>query len=193
MTTQEILKAAKEAKTSMMLADTEQKNAALLAMAEELIAGTEEILAESTDGIVISEGPGDPNENVTAVAELKKLLGKKPIFACGLGHQLVALATGANVIKMKYGHRGGNQPVKMLKSGRVYASAQNHGYEVLADDKLQGNVTFVNVNDGGVEGVEYPAYNAVTVQFNPASASACTGEENPLFTQFLATMAKENK
>jgi len=156
-------------------------------------ATAEEILAENVDGIVITDGPGDPAENKQALDELKKLLGKKPIFATGLGHQMVALATGGKVVKMKYGHRGGNQPVKRLASGRVYASEQNHGYEVVADENLKGKVSFVNVNDGGVEGVEYSDYNAVTVQFNPASCSACTGEENPLFTQFLATMAKENR
>lgn len=153
----------------------------------------EEILAENVDGVVITDGPGNPADNQAAVEEIKKLLGKKPLFATGLGHQMVALATGGKVVKMKYGHRGGNQPVKRLTSGRVYASEQNHGYEVVADVNLQGKVSFVNVNDGGVEGVEYPELNAVTVQFNPASCSACTGEENPLFTQFLATMAKENK
>ena len=153
----------------------------------------EEILAEGVDGIVISDGPGNPAENVVAIGEIKKLLGQKPMFASGLGHQMVALAVGGKVVKMKYGHRGGNQPVKMLKTGRVYASEQNHGYEVVADDALQGSISFINVNDGGVEGVEYPQYKAVTVQFNPASCSACTGEENPLFTQFLAAMAKERK
>lgn len=157
------------------------------------LATAEEILNADVDGVVVSEGPGDPAENQVAISELKKLLGKKPVFAVGLGHQMVALATGGKVTKMKYGHRGGNQPVKRLASGRVYASDQNHGYVVVADDALQGKVSFVNVNDGSVEGVEYPAYNAVTVQFNPASCSACTGEENPLFTEFLAAMAKENK
>ncbi len=156
-------------------------------------ATAEEILAEGVDGIVITDGPGNPAENVGAIEEIKKVLGKKPLFASGLGHQLVALAAGGKVVKMKYGHRGGNQPVKMLKSGRVYASEQNHGYEVVDELTLPAKVTFVNVNDGGVEGLEYPQYKAVTVQFNPASCSACTGEENPLFTQFLAVMAKENR
>ncbi|MBQ8374174.1 MAG: glutamine-hydrolyzing carbamoyl-phosphate synthase small subunit [Clostridia bacterium] len=147
-------------------------------------ATAEEILALSTNGIVISEGPGDPQENQAAIEEIKKLVGKKPIFAVGLGLQMPAIALGGKTVKMKYGHRGGNQPVKYLESGRVYVSSQNHGYEVLADSVTGGKITFVNVNDGGVEGVEYEAANAMGVQFAPSACSAAL-EPNFLTNKFI--------
>ena len=87
-----------------------------------------EILSLGTDGIVLSDGPGDPAENEALICTLKELIGQKPIFATGLGMQMLAIAFGATTKKMKHGHRGGNQPVKYLGSGRVYVSTQNHGY-----------------------------------------------------------------
>ena len=111
----------------------------------------EEILAANPDGIMLSNGPGDPKECVSIIKEIKKLYDSNvPIFAICLGHQLMALATGADTHKMKYGHRGGNHPVKDLATGRVYISSQNHGY-VVDTDTLDPNVAvpaFVNVNDG---------------------------------------------
>ena len=118
----------------------------------------EEILAANPDGIMLSNGPGDPKECVSIIKEIKKLYDSNvPIFAICLGHQLMALATGADTHKMKYGHRGGNHPVKDLATGRVYISSQNHGY-VVDTDTLDPNVAvpaFVNVNDGTNEGLKY--------------------------------------
>ena len=122
----------------------------------------EEILAANPDGIMLSNGPGDPKECVSIIKEIKKLYDSNvPIFAICLGHQLMALATGADTHKMKYGHRGGNHPVKDLATGRVYISSQNHGY-VVDTDTLDPNVAvpaFVNVNDGTNEGLKYVGKN----------------------------------
>lgn len=118
----------------------------------------EEIIASNPDGIMLSNGPGDPKECTAIIAEIKKLYDTEiPIFAICLGHQLMALATGADTYKMKYGHRGGNHPVKDLATGRVYISSQNHGY-VVDMDRLDPSVAtpaFVNVNDGTNEGLNY--------------------------------------
>lgn len=128
----------------------------------------EEILTANPDGIMLSNGPGDPKECVSIIKEIKKLYDSNvPIFAICLGHQLMALATGADTHKMKYGHRGGNHPVKDLATGRVYISSQNHGY-VVDTDTLDPNVAvpaFVNVNDGTNEGLKYVGKNIFTVQF----------------------------
>ena len=143
-----------------------------------------EILAMNVDGVIISEGPGDPKENVEAIEEMKKLIGKKPLFAVGLGMQMLAIAQGGKVAKMKYGHRGGNQPVKYLPTGRVYVSSQNHGYEVLADSVANAMVKFVNVNDGGCEGFELENERVIVVQFAPTACSAAL-EANFLMEQFV--------
>ena len=152
----------------------------------------EEILASGADGVVLSDGPGDPAENTGIVEEIKKILGKIPVFGLGLGHMLVALAFGAKTEKQKYGHRGSNQPVKCLKCGRVYISAQNHGYEVVNSSIKEGTVRFVNVNDGSCEGIDYDAFDAFTVQFTPESCAVGT-QENPLYEKFFNLMKKENE
>ena len=117
-----------------------------------------EILKLKPDGIMLSNGPGDPKENVDIIKEIKKLYDTNiPIFAICLGHQLMALATGANTYKLRYGHRGGNHPVKDLETGRTYISSQNHGYAV-DESTLDKNIcvpAFVNVNDGTNEGLRY--------------------------------------
>ena len=140
-----------------------------------------QILAENPDGIMLSNGPGDPSDNVTIIAEIKKLLEKDiPIFGICLGHQLLALAKGAKTSKLKYGHRGANQPVKHLTTGRVYISSQNHGYAVENDTLPKGAVlSFVNTNDGTCEGVTYTDTPSFSVQFHPEAASG------PLDTSFL--------
>ncbi len=146
----------------------------------------EQILAFGPDGLMLTNGPGDPAENTDVIANIRALAGKLPIFGICLGHQLFALAMGGKTKKMKYGHRGGNQPVKELKTGTVYISSQNHGYEVLADSiRGVGELSFVNVNDGTCEGVEYPQMNAFTVQFHP---EACAGplDARDLFDKFMA-------
>ena len=140
-----------------------------------------EILSMHPDGIMLSNGPGDPQDNVHVIAELKKLLESHiPVFGICLGHQLLALAKGAQTIKLKYGHRGANQPVKYLADGRVYISSQNHGYAVQNDTLPAGAVmSFVNTNDGTCEGIVYTDTPAFSVQFHP---EACSG---PLDTGFL--------
>ena len=142
----------------------------------------EEILGDNPDGIMLSNGPGDPKECVDIIKEIKKLYDSNvPIFAICLGHQLMALATGADTHKMKYGHRGANHPVKDLKTGKVYISTQNHGY-VVKEETLDRDIaepSFINVNDKTIEGVHYLGKNVQTVQFHP---EACAG---PLDTGFL--------
>ena len=153
----------------------------------------EQSLALEPDGIMLTNGPGDPAENVEVVKNIRALIGKKPIFGICLGHQLFALAMGGQTRKMKYGHRGANQPVKELATGRVFISSQNHGYEVVSDSvKGMGNLTFINANDGTCEGVDYPDVNAFTVQFHP---EACGGphDANFLFDRFIANMHKEKR
>ncbi len=150
-------------------------------------ATAEEILALGVDGVVVSDGPGNPNDNTGAVEEMKKLIGKLPVFGIGLGHQLVALALGATVVKHKYGHRGSNQPVKCVDCGRVYISTQNHGYEVLVDSVKQGRVKFVNVNDGSCEGLIWEENKIITTQFIPECCDI-GNPENPLYKKFFAMM-----
>ena len=151
------------------------------------LATAEEILADEPDGIMLSNGPGDPKECVSVIEEVKKLYRSDvPIFAICLGHQLMALATGADTFKMKYGHRGGNHPVKDLATGQVYIAAQNHGYVVDMEklDPAVAKPAFVNVNDGTCEGVTYTNKNIFTVQFHP---EACSGplESGFLFDRFM--------
>lgn len=155
-------------------------------------AGTraEEIIADKPDGIMLSNGPGDPKECTEIIKEIKKLYDSDiPIFAICLGHQLMALATGADTFKMKYGHRGGNHPVKDLKSGRVYISSQNHGYVVDAEklDPAVAVPAFVNVNDGTNEGLSYTGKNIFTVQFHP-EASPGPHDSGYLFDRFIDMM-----
>lgn len=144
----------------------------------------EQILALEPQGLMLTNGPGDPSENTEVIANIKKLAGKLPIFGICLGHQLFALAMGGRTKKMKYGHRGSNQPVKNLDTGRVYISSQNHGYEVISSSVEGGKLSFVNANDGTCEGFEYPELNAYTVQFHP---EACGGpmDASFLFDKFM--------
>lgn len=133
------------------------------------------------DGIMLSNGPGDPAENVEIIAELKKLAEKKiPTFGICLGHQLLALSQGGKTSKLKYGHRGANQPATELETGRVFITSQNHGYAVINDSMGENaKVSFVNANDGTCEGITYLNMPAFSVQFHP---EACGG---PLDTGFL--------
>lgn len=143
-------------------------------------------------GVMLTNGPGDPAENKEIIENLKELAGRVPIFGICLGHQLFALAMGGRTKKMKYGHRGANQPVKNLKTGRVYISSQNHGYEVVSSSlKNVGRLSYVNANDNTCEGFEYPELNAFTVQFHP---EACGGPHDAsfLFDNFINNV-KEGK
>ena len=147
----------------------------------------EEVFKTKPDGIMLSNGPGDPSENIWIIKNLRRLVGKYPIFGICLGHQLLALAMGGRTQKMKYGHRGSNQPVKDLSTGRVYITSQNHGYEVVAGSLATGRLSFINCNDGTCEGVDYPEVNAFSTQFHP---EACGGprEANFLFDRFIENM-----
>ena len=152
----------------------------------------EELLCGNYDGVMLSNGPGDPEENAEAIKEIKKLIGKIPVFGICLGHQLVALAMGGKTMKLKYGHRGGNQPVKDLKGGRTYITSQNHGYAVIKDS-LTGiaEEIFVNANDGSNEGLFYPKKKCFTVQFHP-EAAAGPKDAGFLFDKFIGmTEGKE--
>ena len=148
----------------------------------------EDILSASPDGIMLSNGPGNPEDNEYSIEQIKKLVGKVPIFGICLGHQLTALAMGAKTEKLKYGHRGANQPVKDLVGGRTFITTQNHGYAVISDSIPKGAVLqYVNANDGSCEGLSYPDKKCFTVQFHP---EACAGPHDTdfLFDKFIAMM-----
>jgi carbamoyl-phosphate synthase small subunit len=152
----------------------------------------EEIMELNPDGIMLSNGPGDPAENIECIEVLKKLIGKKPMFGICLGHQLLALAHGGRTEKLKYGHRGANQPVKDLQSGRVFITSQNHGYVVVNDSIADkgGIVRLINANDGTCEGIDYPELKAFSAQFHP---EACAGPQDTsfMFDRFVNLMRSE--
>lgn len=150
----------------------------------------EEILSMSPDGIMLSNGPGDPMDNPEIIKNIKALLKTEiPLFGICLGHQLLALANGFSTGKLKYGHRGANQPVKDRQTGRVYITSQNHGYTVLSDriDPDVADDWFTNVNDGTCEGLIYKMSPACSVQFHP---EACGGPHDTefLFDRFIKNM-----
>ena len=144
----------------------------------------EEIL--TYDALMLSNGPGDPAENTELIETVSSVIGKIPIFGICLGHQILALACGGKTAKLKYGHRGVNQPVKDLKTERVYITSQNHGYAVLADTLPKyAELRYINVNDSTCEGIDYPRKKAFSVQFHP---EACSGphDTNFLFDKFIS-------
>ena len=152
-----------------------------------------EILDSGYDGIMLSNGPGDPEENIVSIKELKKAIGNIPIFGICLGHQLLALATGGKTMKLKYGHRGANQPVRDVNGTRTFITSQNHGYAVVSDSlEGIGRLSFVNANDNTCEGMDYPDKKAFSVQFHP---EACSGPKDTsfLFDKFLDLMGGEQK
>ena len=148
----------------------------------------DEVLSMHPDGVMLSNGPGDPAENTEAIRNLGEIIGKVPVFGICLGHQLTALAMGGETVKLKYGHRGGNQPVKDLLTGRTYITSQNHGYAVKSETlRGVGTERYVNANDGSCEGMDYPDKNCFTVQFHP---EACSGPKDTgfLFDRFTDLM-----
>ena len=151
----------------------------------------ESILAAKPDGVMLSNGPGDPAENAACIAEIAKLLGKVPVFGLCLGHQMMALALGSRTVKLKYGHRGGNQPVTDLKTGHTYITSQNHGYAVDVNCIAAGQLRYINANDQTCEGIDYPEQCAFGVQFHP---EACAGprDTSALFDRFVRMMGGKN-
>ena len=155
----------------------------------------DEIKALNPDGIMLSNGPGDPTDNTESIETLKNLISEQiPTFGICLGHQLLALANGARTTKLKYGHRGGNQPVTDLDLDRTFITSQNHGYAVISDSvpPETGRVSHINGNDGTCEGVRYKNAPAFTVQFHP---EACGGPHDTayLFDEFIELMNKGGK
>lgn len=144
----------------------------------------EEILSMNVDGVVITNGPGNPAENTELVDEVKKILGKVPVFGFGLGHQIMALAMGGKTEKMKFGHRGGSVPVRNTADGKVFATHQNHGY-VVSEIPTESKVIFTNVSDNTNEGLEYA--NAFSIQFTPDCFSA-TVDTDKIYDKFISLM-----
>jgi carbamoyl-phosphate synthase small subunit len=148
-----------------------------------------EIMRLGVDGVMLTNGPGDPAVNTGIIEETGRLMATGiPVFGICLGHQLMALAAGAKTEKLKYGHRGANQPVKELSSGRVFITCQNHGYAVVSDTLPKGaRLSFVNTNDGTCEGVEYTDNPCFSVQFHP-EASGGPLDAGFLFDRFVDLM-----
>ena len=146
----------------------------------------DEILKYKPNGIMLSNGPGDPKDCKIEISNIQTFVGKLPIFAICLGHQLMVLANGGDTTRLKYGHRGCNHPVKELKSGRTYITSQNHGYTVVEDslDKEKLEVTHINMNDSTIEGVKFKNLPIFTVQFHP-EASPGPQDTGYLFDDFL--------
>jgi len=150
----------------------------------------EKVLAENPDGVFLSNGPGDPAACVAIVDNIKKLFGKKPVFGICLGHQIIAIALGLKSFKLKFGHHGGNQPVKDLTTGKVEITAQNHGFAIdsqnLPDEVM---VTHINLNDETVEGIQHKKWPLFGIQYHPESAPG-PHDSHYLFNRFIDMMGE---
>lgn len=145
----------------------------------------EEILAGNFDGMMLTNGPGDPMVNTEVIENVRQLIGKLPMFGICLGHQIIALAKGAKTTRLKYGHRGFNHPVKDLTTGKCYITSQNHGYTIIKETLPQNaQIYFESLNDGTIEGLHYEGENVFSVQFHPeATPGAC--DTAFLFDEFM--------
>lgn len=147
------------------------------------LTSAEEILESCPDGIILSNGPCNPCDSTEIIDNVKKIYASDiPVLCLELGHQLMALATGGKVEKMKHGHRGSNYPVKFLDKSIVYITSQNHGYEVTEIDENVAKVSHVNINDGSIEGLKYTGKKIISVQFAPG------GETGMIFDEFVTMM-----
>ncbi len=147
----------------------------------------EEILAENLDGLVLSNGPGDPETQHSAIKTIKALLGKLPMFGICLGHQIIALSIGCDTYKMPFGHRGGNHPVKDIRNGKCVITSQNHGFAVdpKSVEEIEGlEITHINLNDGTIEGIKHAGLGISSVQYHP-EASPGPRDSMYLFDEFL--------
>ncbi|MCL6571792.1 MAG: carbamoyl phosphate synthase small subunit [Bacillus sp. (in: Bacteria)] len=154
----------------------------------------DEILQLRPDGIMLSNGPGNPKDVPEAIHMIQEVLGRVPLFGICLGHQLFALACGADTTKMKFGHRGSNHPVKELATGKIAITSQNHGYTVETDSVSETRlaVTHKAINDGTIEGLKHLDYPAFTVQYHP-EASPGPEDANGLFDQFMRMMTHKKE
>ena len=149
-----------------------------------------DVLAMKPDGVFLSNGPGDPAPVTVAIQNIRALLGRVPVFGICLGHQLLALALGAKTYKLKFGHRGGNHPVKDLRTGVIEITSQNHGFAVDPDslDPAAIEITHVNLNDNTNEGIRHRSLPAFSVQYHP-EASPGPHDSDYLFREFIALMS----
>ncbi|HOJ49704.1 MAG TPA: glutamine-hydrolyzing carbamoyl-phosphate synthase small subunit [Spirochaetota bacterium] len=153
----------------------------------------EEVLKEESDGIFLSNGPGDPSVVKIGIENAKKIIGKKPVFGICLGHQIIGLALGAKTYKLKFGHRGGNQPIKDIENGNIIIAAENHGFAVMPDSlPKEVKKTHINLNDNTLEGIEWKEKMLLSVQFHPESSPG-PNDANYLFDKFIEIMEKRSK
>ncbi len=150
-------------------------------------SSADEIMACKPDGILLSNGPGDPKDLPGVKAVIQELLGKKPMLGICLGHQLLGLALGGNTYKLKFGHHGGNHPVKDLITGRCYITSQNHNYALEKDFSPDADITHYNVNDGTVEGFRHRHMPILSVQYHPEAAPG-PQDSAYLFDEFIKMM-----
>lgn len=157
-------------------------------------AAAKDIMAVEPDGVMFSNGPGDPKDCVETIETIKELFGKIPIFGICLGHQIMALASGSDTERLKYGHRGCNHPVKDLEKDMTYITSQNHGYTIVESsmDSSKAVVSHRNMNDGTVEGVRYLGVPAFTVQFHPEASPGPT-DTAYLFDEFMEMIEKHKE